>query len=396
MMSRRWPLHPPSYPDESLSSWLERIAGVYEYSVDDLLAHDLGFDSMSQEELDKAPPRLLLERLAERTGISPGRLRTMTVQGWVPLLIDGLDSDPSYYGTYVCGYSVLYPISLRHVREFRDWVPWIAADRFNERKVCRLCLREGPEPYRRLSWRMAWMASCPVHGVLLEDIFVNSGRYIREAVENPNPIPAPPEILTIDNITLRAINDGSVSLPRRQVHAGVWVRLLRALIEELSVPATSTKRYVKNIARIWSSLGLSIRQGVRTAGTPFEMLAPERRFLLMRAAGSAIDMLMKGSFKKAGDDAFLFWPLPISNVDLLSTRPHGKEMQEKGGRSAYERAWTRVSDAMNELEVAMRHSLDTAMEIRNFLLGSNPTHEKIEKIDRMFREQGYLPPDDVI
>ena len=324
----------------------------------------------------------------------------MTVQGWVPLLIDGLEPDPSRYVTYVGGYSILYPVSLRRVRKFSDWVPWISADRFKEEKACRLCLKEGPEPYRRLSWRMAWMTSCPVHGVLLEDIFVKSGRCCA-AVKPPEP--APPEILAMDLMTLQAVKDGKVSLPRRDVHGGVWVRLLRALIDELSLPKTSINQYVKNVVRIWNSLDLSVRQGLSATGVPFEMMAPQRQFLLMRAAGVAIDMLMKGSFNKAGDDAFLFRPLAINDEDLLSIKPRGKlvptkqrgkKVQEEERRSAYERAWADVRVAMKKLEISMRHNRKTVLEVRNYLLGANPTPDKIEKIDRMFREHGYFSLND--
>ncbi|MFZ0930778.1 MAG: hypothetical protein WAN11_19385 [Syntrophobacteraceae bacterium] len=105
-----------------------------------------------------------------------------------------------------------------------------------------------------------------------------------------------------------------------------------------------------------------------------------------------MEMLMKGTFKKAGDDAFLFVPLPISDEDLpcASIQPGGKEARNNGGPSAYEQAWINVSNAVNEVEIAMRQSLETAMGMRNFLLGSNPTPEKMEEIDHMFREQGYL------
>lgn len=42
---RRWPLHPRPGPDEALSSWLARVAGVYGLPVQDLLRHNLGLAS---------------------------------------------------------------------------------------------------------------------------------------------------------------------------------------------------------------------------------------------------------------------------------------------------------------------------------------------------------------
>ena len=112
-MSHRWPLHPLPYPQESLSSWLERQASSYGYQSDDLLIHDLGLPTLSSEELDTSPPAQLLARLAKRSGISVERLSAMTIQGWVPQLIDSLKPDMESYSAYVREYELLYPIELR-------------------------------------------------------------------------------------------------------------------------------------------------------------------------------------------------------------------------------------------------------------------------------------------
>jgi len=39
--ARQWPLHPRPGPLESLSSWLARVARLYDLSVKDLLDHNL-------------------------------------------------------------------------------------------------------------------------------------------------------------------------------------------------------------------------------------------------------------------------------------------------------------------------------------------------------------------
>ncbi len=119
-MSHRWPLHPLPYPQESLSSWLERQASSYGYRSDDLLIHDLGFPALSSEELDASPPAQLLVHLAERSGISVERLCAMTIQGWVPQLIDSLEPDIESYSAYVREYELLYPIELRRYQVVRN------------------------------------------------------------------------------------------------------------------------------------------------------------------------------------------------------------------------------------------------------------------------------------
>jgi TniQ len=393
-MSERWPLHPPPYPHESLSSWLERQASCYGYHCRDLLAYDLGFPALSPEQLDTDPPALLLERLAERSGISAEQLGTMTIQGWVLQLIDSLKPNAGSYPMYVREHALLYPTELRRYQEFHDWVPWMSADHFSGRVACRLCLRDGPEPYRRLSWRMAWMTSCPVHGILLEERVVVAGQILYEAVDEP--VPAPKEILTIDRFTRQAIEEGMVSLPRDLVPGGTWLRMLRTLLDELSLPAAPLKQYRPTVSTIWSTLGLGIRQGMRSATIPFEMLDSERRLLLMRVVGVAVELLMKGELKRAGKDAFLFVASPRDHenrpapLQLLSSESTSLEL------SSYEQAWRKVHTVMEDVEVAMRHDLQTAIQMRQILLGANPMPEKIEQIDGLFREQGYLLPENVI
>lgn len=39
---RRWPLHPKPSPGEALSSWLTRLARLYDLSLPELLRHNLG------------------------------------------------------------------------------------------------------------------------------------------------------------------------------------------------------------------------------------------------------------------------------------------------------------------------------------------------------------------
>lgn len=397
-MSRRWPLHPPPYPQESLSSWLERQASCYGYRCTDLLAYDLGFSTLSPEQLDTDPPALLLERLAERSGISAEQLGTMTIQGWVPRLIDSLKPDAGSYPRYVREHALLYPTEFRQHQVFHGWVPWMSAHRMGENATCRFCLREDPEPYRRLSWRMAWMTSCPVHGILLEERYIVAGQVLSEAVDEP--VPAPTEILTLDRFTRQAIEEGRVALPHNLVSDGIWLRVLRTLLDELSLPAVPLKQYRPTLSTIWGTLGLGIRQGMRSAAIPFEMLDLERQFLLMRAAGVAVELLMKGEFKRVGRDAFLFVASPRDDENCPAPTRFPSSGQTSTstpeGLSLYEQAWRKVHTAMEDLEGAMRHDLQTAIQMRQILLGVHPTPEKIEEIDRQFREQGYLLPDDVI
>ena len=64
--------------------------------------------------------------------------------------------------------------------------------------------------------------------------------------------------------------------------------------------------------------------------------------------------------------------------------------------SAYEQAWRKVHADWEACEVAMRHDVQTAMQMRHILVGPHPTLEKIEAINALFRKLGYVLPNDVI
>jgi len=46
-------------------------------------------------------------------------------------------------------------------------------------------------------------------------------------------VPAPEPLAALDRCTYRALAAGRVTLPGREVHAGVWFRLLRSLLDEV-------------------------------------------------------------------------------------------------------------------------------------------------------------------
>ena len=68
MSQSRWPLHPYPLNEESILSWLSRIARCYNFTVDDLLKYDLGFYGDSNA-LTISVPSELLASLSIRTGI---------------------------------------------------------------------------------------------------------------------------------------------------------------------------------------------------------------------------------------------------------------------------------------------------------------------------------------
>ncbi|WP_166784513.1 MULTISPECIES: TniQ family protein [unclassified Cryobacterium] len=89
---RQWPAHPAPIDGETLSSWLHRIAACYSTDLTHL-GDDLGFTLgwRPPEDIDVAATSAMINVLAERTGVTPDRLRQMSVAGWVPWRLDNSD-----------------------------------------------------------------------------------------------------------------------------------------------------------------------------------------------------------------------------------------------------------------------------------------------------------------
>lgn len=122
----RWPLHPQPGPLEALSSWLGRLAELYEMPVDDLLRHNLGLIDLDlPADLDLNPPMRMLAALAEKTGVGLAQLRSMTLAGWVPWLFDtlpvGIQDAQAVFNAYIRDNSVLFArkAATHHVLRFR-------------------------------------------------------------------------------------------------------------------------------------------------------------------------------------------------------------------------------------------------------------------------------------
>ena len=112
-----------------MSSWLQRVAARYQMDLYDLLEHDLGHGRV--DDLDTAPPPALLTALSLRSGIELERLRCMSFAGWVPWLLDSLDSRiPDALETYAFQFSLLLPRRGRKTRSITSCAPGCQASRF--------------------------------------------------------------------------------------------------------------------------------------------------------------------------------------------------------------------------------------------------------------------------
>ena len=302
MTALRWPLHPRPGPVEALSSWLARTARLYGLTAEDLLRHNLGPASfalagLGDLDLDWDPPGEVLAALGERTGLGMHELRPMTLAGWVPWLTDtlSLDGGQAVVDTYVRQYSVLLRPGEARQNQVNRWRPWLPARA--ERQACPACAAD-PGRGLILMWRVPLMNSCAEHGCKLEP---ESDVRLAALAGNPvKPEPAAPGTTALDRLTFQALTAGRVSLPGGSAHAGVWFRLLRTMLDELSIaPSALTATSAAIVRSVWAAANAPLRAGL-TVWRPYEMLRQPARQAMMHAAGIALQLAGAGEIRPRG------------------------------------------------------------------------------------------------
>jgi hypothetical protein len=192
------------------------------------------------------------------------------------------------FDTYVRGNSVLLaPRSggghvVAHHRQTwpGPWMPFRAP-----RRACPACAAE-PDHGEALIWRLALTAGCLEHGYHLED--ATSVAVAIALGDPPDPVLVGEPLATLDRYVLAALTTGRVQLPGRTVHAGVWFRLLRSLLDEVSIAATSISVHARTtLGRVWDAAGRPPRGGL-TSWQPYENLTPEMQQAMRHAAATAI------------------------------------------------------------------------------------------------------------
>jgi hypothetical protein len=280
---------------EALSSWLSRLAALYSMSVVQLLENNVGPASALarrafDDDLDWNPPAELLDALAERTGTALGDLRMMTISGWVP---------------------------------------------------CPVCATD-PSHGTQLTATLPLMLSCPEHRCRLED-----GSTIALAATLDRPLPhrtAPEHVLALDRLTHKGLATGTVTLPRRTVHVGVWLRLLRTLLDEVSISTSRVRQHsIAALDLIWNTAGLPPRAGLNV-WRPYERLDSERQEAMLEAAACALNLIQTGEIFARGTLGPLLTPCRTSRP---TTSPHPANQPDtftattalpgRLGRSAQER-----------------------------------------------------------
>jgi hypothetical protein len=389
MIPRRWPLHPRPVPGESLSSWLGRTAVRYGMTVAELLDHELGCPGLSAAELDVDPPAAVLETLATRTGFPVEEIRALSLVSWVPLLLDGRDPVPGSYQSYVGEWSVLLPPAASALCDPAGWRPWLRPEPLPHVLACRACLGEGVEQFVLLPWQLPLMASCPSHGLMLEPAVIVPG--VGVAWEQDAGEEAPAVIRRMDARTWDALTSGGVDLPRRWVHAAVWFRLLRAVLDELNWPLKFVQPNRGVLVAVWDRAGAGLRAG-QGRWKPFEVLAVPVQRTFLRAAATAMAMIEAHEVRPLGAQAELFCPEPVAARDLPSPAAAGPSGHEAPSpRSSF----NACMEMANELVMLARRDPGTAREVRDLLRFGRRDPKSLAGVDALLNELGIPIPEDV-
>lgn len=374
--AQRWPLHPVPKEGEALSSWLHRIAACYQMDARELVEHDLGHILI--DDLDTAPPLPFLAALAQRSGIVLDRLRCMSLAGWTPWLLDSLDDAiPSALETYVFQLSVLLPKRTRKARSITSWRAWLPIQPL--RRACPLCLRDSTDHPLLLVWQLPLLLSCPTHGCWLEPHWGAPGQFMGWEDASAEPRQASAPISVMDRCTWQALTAGYVELPRRRVHAGLWFRLLRTLLDELNTPISQCGACAGSIRYVWERCGHPLRAR-QSLWHPYEILAPAVQLQMLEAAATAIDLIESKVLSPRGELAELF--LPELQTGLTNGLPAVERKQEPINY------WQEALKVFNEAIAEARHNPETARSLFALASYGRRDPESLDHLRVTFAKEG--------
>lgn len=378
--TRRWPLHPPPAPGEALTSWVARLAAPYGMTSSYLLRHGLGeasalLDGPQAGDLDFDPPAGILRALAERTGTDLGVVRLTTIAGWVPWLAGTLDpyDGQEAFDSYVRQDSVLLAPGEAGSNAVPHWVPWIRVHDEEWRTELRVCPACFADPARGTSLlaMLPMMTTCGEHGFRLQTEIA-----VRLAAIDPDPEPPPPApepVVAMDRLTFEGLTTGTVTLPGRPVHVGMWFRLLRTLLDEVSLaPSRVSDQSAATLATIWEAAGWPARGGL-TVWRPYERLDFRLQRAMTEAAATALHLAADGEITARG-----------TLGRYLAPEPH-REVYE-GDRDAWERAQARRREQAELRAMLDRAQYDPATArkvLQAFTIG-------VRTIDGFYRERRFV------
>lgn len=162
----------------------------------------------------------------------------------------------------------------------------------------------------------------------------------------------------MDRLTWEGMTTSMVTLPRRAVHVGVWLRLLRTLLDEVSLSDSRIRRRSATaISQAWEATGSPPRAGLNV-WRPYEALSPPRQEAMMEAAAFALDLIQAGTITARGTLGHLLTPEP--DQDVYAGDPPGAAEE---ARVILRRSWDEARQDMEAWFQAARTDPGVARQI---------------------------------
>ncbi len=295
-----WPVHPSPLDAECLSSWLRRTAMIYGLTVKELVRHGLDSGQWRRHWLDIDPPDRFLHAIAARTRVPFETIKRTTV-GWARPFLFAFFDRKYYYQNSVL---LARPKPTQYC--LNNWI--LRQESARTLTACRVCLQTYPDAGILLPWRLRILTSCPIHGIMLESMRIKEAfvECLKDTVEV-----APESVRSLDLLTWSAFTTGYVNLPAGVVHASVWFRLLRTILEELARPVEPHTEYDQQILSVWATVDRFLQTKTDSWNWKFK---GEWKHALTLA--TAIDMMKNETIVPAGPDGRYFFRDEISGFRL--------------------------------------------------------------------------------
>jgi hypothetical protein len=117
-------------------------------------------------------------------------------------------------------------------------------------------------------------------------------------------------VRALDEITLQALTSGHATLPHTSIPTGLWLRLLRTILDELNTTVATAGVEHRVLRTVWQAVELPVRVGARIA-QPFEDMNFTHQAQFLHAAAEAIALVRTHKLDTKGRDVSLLGEPPM-------------------------------------------------------------------------------------
>jgi len=260
----------------------------------------------------------------------------------------------------------------------------------------------GPTPAFSLVSQMPLTLSCPEHGSRLQATYGVPGRFLGWAETPGDPVAASAAVQAMDRLTHEGMATGMVTLPRRSVHLGVWLRLLRGLLDEVNTPLSQVRPVsARTIRQIWAAAGQRIRAG-QIVWRPYESLDWSVQQAMLEAAAAALQLTETGIITPHGSLGPLLLAEPYRPAGN-GVRPGVSDRRDHvpyEPRDGAADAWQEAMAALQDMITAAQADPDAARQLLGVFTVFSRRETFVQQTCRELIRAGvpeqFLPDDDEI